>query len=54
MNREDAGPVLLVTHQVVITALTGVFPASGEMILVRHLTDGEVEVAARIRVPAEP
>jgi phosphohistidine phosphatase SixA len=42
------GPLVLVTHQVNITALTGVFPASGEMIVVRPTVDG-VEVVGRIR-----
>ena len=41
------GPVVLVTHQVVITGLTGVFPASGEMVLVRQ-TDNGFEVVARL------
>ena len=31
----DGQPVVLVTHQVNITALTGIFPASGEAILLR-------------------
>lgn len=31
----DGAPVILVTHQVNITALTGIFPASGEAILLR-------------------
>ncbi|MFC3226363.1 histidine phosphatase family protein [Marinibaculum pumilum] len=32
--REGDGPVVLVTHQVNITALTGVYPSSGELIFV--------------------
>lgn len=43
----SGGPLVLVTHQVNITALTGVFPASGEAVLVR--TGGEPEVLARLR-----
>ncbi|MFP5511609.1 MAG: histidine phosphatase family protein [Alphaproteobacteria bacterium] len=31
----DGHPVVLVTHQVTVTALTGIFPASGEAILLR-------------------
>jgi len=42
------GPLVLVTHQVNITALTGVFPASGELILVRAAAEG-IEVVGRIR-----
>ncbi|KQT47599.1 hypothetical protein ASG43_09320 [Aureimonas sp. Leaf454] len=37
----------LVTHQVNITSLTGVFPASGEMIVVR-MSGNDVEVLARL------
>lgn len=37
---------ILVTHQVNITALTDVFPASGELILVR-VSDGDLEVLGR-------
>jgi len=45
-----AGPGALVvsTHQVNITGLTGIVPASGEGIVVR-LTGGEVAVVGRIR-----
>ena len=39
-----AEPVVLVTHQVNITALTGVFPRSGEMVVVRPTADGTIEV----------
>lgn len=41
-------PVLMVTHQVVITALTGVYPASGELIAVRAGVDGTLTVAGRL------
>jgi hypothetical protein len=45
-----AGPGALVvsTHQVNITALTGIFPASGEGIVLRA-RDGALQVVARIR-----
>ncbi len=36
----DGGPVVLVTHQVTITALTGRFPASGEGVVLRLGPDG--------------
>ena len=42
------GPLLLVTHQVNITALTGVFPASGEILVVKPSADG-IETIGRIR-----
>ena len=37
-------PMVLVTHQVNITALTGVFPRSGEIVVVQRLTDGRFAV----------
>lgn len=44
--RSDPGPLLLVTHQVNITALTGVVPASGELVLItREKTSGSRVVA---------
>lgn len=42
-------PLVLVTHQVNITALTDVFPASGEMIVVRRSGIGEYKVVGRIQ-----
>jgi phosphohistidine phosphatase SixA len=41
------GPLVMVTHQVNITALTGIFPASGEAVMVR-VGDG-AEVLGRFR-----
>ena len=37
-------PTVLVTHQVNITALTGIFPRSGEIIVVRRRADGRFAV----------
>jgi broad specificity phosphatase PhoE len=42
--------VLFVTHGVVINALTGVTPASGEMVIVRLDTSGNPIVAGRLLV----
>jgi phosphohistidine phosphatase SixA len=42
-----AEPTVLVTHQVNITALTGIFPASGELLVLRR----DLTVLARILVP---
>ncbi len=42
-------PVILVTHQVSISAFTGVVPASGEMVIARKNGDG-VEVLGRVEV----
>ena len=41
-------PLVLVTHQVNITALTGVYPASGELVVVRVSGDGEVTTVGTI------
>lgn len=43
---------LLVTHQVNVTALTGVFPQSGEVVVFRIDEGGDVAVRGRIAVPA--
>lgn len=41
-------PTVLVTHQVNITALTGVYPASGELVVVRRTENGAMAVAGTI------
>ncbi|MGA9253714.1 MAG: histidine phosphatase family protein [Roseobacter sp.] len=43
------GTLMMVTHQVNITALTGVFPSSGEIIVIRA-TDTGVEVLGKIEI----
>ncbi len=43
-------PVILVTHQVNITALTGVYPASGEIVVVRREDDGAFTVVGSIEM----
>lgn len=45
---ELAGPTVLVTHQVVITALSEVFPGSGEIVVMRREPDGRLAVAGRL------
>jgi len=47
-DRPKNKPVVLITHQVVITALTGVFPSSGEILILHPNEEGGWEVAARI------
>ena len=47
-SRGDDLPLVLVTHQVNITELTGIFPASGEIVVFRLRDDGGVTVAGRI------
>lgn len=39
---------ILVTHQVNITALTGIVPRSGEIVVVHHAPDGDILVRDRI------
>lgn len=43
-------PVILVTHQVNITALTGIYPASGEIVVVERKANGEFEVAGSLEL----
>lgn len=43
--------VLFVTHGILINALTGIQPASGEMVIVKPGPGGEPRVAARLQVP---
>ncbi len=46
-----ADKLVLVTHQVNVTALTGVFPTSGEVVVVSiKRAKGTLAVEARIRV----
>jgi len=44
-------PTLFITHQVNITALTGIVPAEGEAIFVRATAAGAVDVVGRARLP---
>ena len=41
-------PIVLVTHQVNITALTGVYPDSGELVIVHRAANGEIKVIGTI------
>ena len=41
---KGSGPLVLVTHQVTITALTGVYPRSGEIVVARRETNGVLTV----------
>ena len=40
---------MLVTHQVNITALTGIFPSSGEIVAARYEEDGTLTVVGTLR-----
>ena len=41
-------PLLLVTHQVNITALTGVYPSSGEIVIIHQSDMGKIKVVGSI------
>lgn len=44
----DLAGTVMVTHQVVITALSEVFPGSGEIVVMRRQPDGRLAVAGRL------
>jgi phosphohistidine phosphatase SixA len=48
-NSPPSGNLILVTHQVNITALTGISPAQGEMVVLTPSGDGNFTVAGRLR-----
>jgi phosphohistidine phosphatase SixA len=47
-SRDLKVPTVLVTHQVNITALTGVYPDSGELVVLRRADDGALSVVGTI------
>jgi phosphohistidine phosphatase SixA len=49
LRAHHGGRLMLVTHQVNITALTDVFPGSGEIVVI-ELEDGAVRVTGRILI----
>ncbi len=51
-ERPEAGNLVLVTHQANISALTGVYPASGEMVVLTPGGAGRFTVAGRL-APAD-
>jgi phosphohistidine phosphatase SixA len=44
-------PIVLITHQVNITAFTGIFPSSGEMIIVSADGNTNSKILMRINIP---
>ena len=46
-NSDRPGVIIMVTHQVNITALSGIFPQSGSAVVV-DLNDGKLEVLGQI------
>lgn len=53
-ERPPQGNLVLVTHQVNIGALTGVYPAAGEMVVITPLGGGRFRVAGRVPPSALP
>jgi broad specificity phosphatase PhoE len=47
-GQDPERPLVLVTHQVNITALTGVYPRSGELVIIRRTNSGEISVVGSI------
>lgn len=47
-NADSVFPIILVSHQVNITALTGVFPSSGELVVISIDENGKVSVKVRL------
>jgi broad specificity phosphatase PhoE len=50
-EQRTEGTIVLVTHQVVITALTGIVPASGEIVVVRDTRGRDLQLIGRIPAP---
>ncbi len=53
-NRPPAGNLVLVTHQVNTTALTGIYPGQGEMVVLTPSGNGRFEIAGRLRPAKSP
>jgi len=51
-DRPPSGNLIMVTHQVNITALTGISPSQGEMIVLTPLGNGNFRIAGRLRPAA--
>jgi len=50
LHKQNLGqPLVLVTHQVNITALTNVYPGSGELVIIRRSKTGEFAVVGTIK-----
>jgi phosphohistidine phosphatase SixA len=50
LSQQEIGePLVLVTHQVNITALTGVYPSSGEIVVVKRKAQGGLEILGSIK-----
>ncbi|MEG4960972.1 MULTISPECIES: hypothetical protein [unclassified Microcoleus] len=47
-NRNTKGAIILVTHQVNITAITDIVPQSGEAVILRGSGQGKIQIVGRI------
>ena len=45
---DPATPTVLVTHQVVVTAVSEIFPGSGEIVVMQRMADGRLAVQGRL------
>lgn len=50
-SNPEVKPVILISHRATISALTGEYPASGELIVVRRSVNGKYPVVGKIKVP---
>ena len=50
-DKHNTQPVILVTHQVVISALTGVYPASGDAVIFQLTDNSDIEVLGTVDAP---
>jgi len=50
-TEQHPGPVILVTHQVNISALTDVFASSGEIVVIKPHRDGRIEIVGSFELP---
>ena len=48
LQQDLSRPLVLVTHQVNITALTGIYPASGELVIVQRTQEGGFDPAGTL------
>jgi len=51
LQQDLSRPLVLVTHQVNITALTGIYPASGELVIVQRTQEGGFDPAGTLPTP---
>jgi len=48
-NRNTKGAIIMVTHQVNITAITDIVPQSGEAVILKASRQGKIQIVGRIR-----